>query len=55
MTNEENSVKFTSSGIPIELVYTSENGVDLSELGNPGEYPFTRGVHRDGYNGKLWT
>ncbi|MBT4510961.1 MAG: methylmalonyl-CoA mutase, partial [Chloroflexi bacterium] len=55
MANKDKSIKFTTSGIPIELVYTSENGVDLNELGYPGEYPFTRGVHSDGYNGKLWT
>jgi methylmalonyl-CoA mutase N-terminal domain/subunit len=25
------------------------------ELGNPGEFPYTRGIHRDMYRGKLWT
>ena len=25
------------------------------DLGFPGEYPFTRGVHPTGYRGKLWT
>ena len=25
------------------------------DLGNPGEYPFTRGVHLTGYRGKRWT
>ncbi len=24
-------------------------------LGNPGEFPYTRGIHRDMYKGKLWT
>jgi methylmalonyl-CoA mutase N-terminal domain/subunit len=25
------------------------------ELGNPGQFPYTRGIHRDMYRGKLWT
>jgi methylmalonyl-CoA mutase N-terminal domain/subunit len=25
------------------------------DLGDPGEFPFTRGLHPDGYRGKLWT
>src|SRR3954469_24406968 len=27
----------------------------LRDLGFPGEYPFTRGVQRNMYRGKLWT
>lgn len=27
----------------------------LSEIGFPGEYPYTRGIHSNGYRGKLWT
>lgn len=27
----------------------------LSEIGFPGEYPFTRGIHVNGYRGKIWT
>jgi methylmalonyl-CoA mutase N-terminal domain/subunit len=31
-------------------------GLDLSNrLGQPGKYPFTRGVHSDMYRSKLWT
>jgi methylmalonyl-CoA mutase, N-terminal domain len=26
-----------------------------AELGAPGEFPFTRGIHRDMYRGRLWT
>ena len=26
-----------------------------SRLGNPGEYPYTRGIHADMYRGRLWT
>ncbi|MHB1021542.1 MAG: acyl-CoA mutase large subunit family protein [Acidobacteriaceae bacterium] len=48
----------TSSGIPVELVYTPEHlqGFDPArELGQPGEYPFTRGIQPTMYRGRLWT
>ncbi|MCD6290180.1 MAG: methylmalonyl-CoA mutase family protein [Anaerolineae bacterium] len=47
----------TSSGIPIERVYTPDD-VDLDyvrDLGFPGQYPFTRGVQPTMYRGRLWT
>jgi methylmalonyl-CoA mutase N-terminal domain/subunit len=32
------------------------NGFDVErQLGRPGEYPFTRGIHPTMYRGKLWT
>ncbi len=49
---------FTSvSGRTVEPLYTP---LDVSDnlqdnLGLPGQYPFTRGVHPTGYRGKLWT
>src|SRR6185503_8770650 len=39
---------FTISGVPIKPLYTPEDlaGIDLSrDLGYPGEYPYTRGIH----------
>jgi methylmalonyl-CoA mutase N-terminal domain/subunit len=48
----------TTSGIEIKRVYDPEdlNGFDfLSDLGFPGEYPFTRGVQPTMYRGRLWT
>ncbi|MBL7716049.1 MAG: methylmalonyl-CoA mutase [Bdellovibrionales bacterium] len=42
----------TRSGIPVEQLYTSYDGPDV---GKPGEYPFTRGVQKDMYRGRLWT
>ncbi len=52
-------MKFTTvSGEPIEILYGPddiENINYLSEIGFPGEYPFTRGVHANGYRGKIWT
>ena len=42
------------SGLPIEPVYGPEHVRGL-ELPAPGEFPYTRGIHRDMYRGKLWT
>ena len=48
----------TLSGEPLEPVYTSED-IDRSDLesalGEPGGYPFTRGVYPSMYRGRLWT
>jgi methylmalonyl-CoA mutase N-terminal domain/subunit len=48
----------TTSKIPIEPLYTAADleGHDCSgEVGYPGEYPFTRGIHPTMYRGRLWT
>src|ERR1700744_2021898 len=48
----------TSSGIPVELVYREGDlaGFDAAaELGEPGVYPFTRGIQPTMYRGRLWT
>ena len=48
----------TSSGLDVQPVYTPsdlERFDYLRDLGLPGEYPYTRGVHRTGYRGRLWT
>jgi methylmalonyl-CoA mutase N-terminal domain/subunit len=47
----------TSSGIPVLPVYTpAEAPLDPArDLGAPGEFPFTRGVHPSMYRGQLWT
>ena len=48
----------TISGVPIEPVYGPEQLAALDparDLGAPGEFPYTRGIHRDMYRGKLWT
>jgi methylmalonyl-CoA mutase, N-terminal domain len=48
----------TSSGIPVELVYRAEDldGFDAaSTVGEPGEFPFTRGIQPTMYRGRLWT
>jgi methylmalonyl-CoA mutase N-terminal domain/subunit len=48
----------SSSGIEIRSVYGPEDldGFDpKAELGEPGAYPFTRGIHPNGYRGRRWT
>jgi methylmalonyl-CoA mutase N-terminal domain/subunit len=48
----------TTSSEPINRLYTPLDieGMDfLRDLGLPGEYPFTRGVHPTLYRGKPWT
>ncbi len=48
----------TLSGTPVERVYGPAGVADLdpaADLAEPGEYPFTRGIHPDMYRGKLWT
>jgi methylmalonyl-CoA mutase N-terminal domain/subunit len=48
----------TTSGLPIEGLYTPKSIPDFDydrDLGDPGQYPFTRGVHATGYRGRLWT
>jgi methylmalonyl-CoA mutase, N-terminal domain len=49
--------RFTDSGIEINQRYTEQ---DLPEnlperLGEPGQYPYTRGIHPDMYRKQLWT
>jgi methylmalonyl-CoA mutase, N-terminal domain len=57
--NPERSLPFTTiSGRPIERLYAPEDVADLDyarDLGHPGEFPYTRGIHPTGYRGKLWT
>ncbi|HEY4911524.1 MAG TPA: methylmalonyl-CoA mutase family protein, partial [Methylomirabilota bacterium] len=45
----------TLSGIPLKAVYRPEDVRPYEEIGDPGQYPYTRGVHETMYRGKLWT
>jgi methylmalonyl-CoA mutase N-terminal domain/subunit len=48
----------TTSSTPIERLYTPLDVADLDyeqDLGFPGEYPYTRGVHATMHRGRLWT
>jgi methylmalonyl-CoA mutase N-terminal domain/subunit len=56
--SKERDVKTTSSGIPIKRVFTPldvENVDYFSDLGFPGEYPYTRGIYPNMYRGRMWT
>lgn len=58
-SSKNNGMKFTTvSGRDIKVSYNPddiENINFLSEIGFPGEYPYTRGIHANGYRGKIWT
>jgi methylmalonyl-CoA mutase N-terminal domain/subunit len=55
---KEREVEFsTMSGHPIEPLYGPEHAPEDPEatIGEPGEYPFTRGPYPSMYRGRLWT
>ena len=49
--------RFTDSGIEVDRLYDADDvAPGLEErLGEPGEYPFTRGIHPGMYRDRLWT
>jgi methylmalonyl-CoA mutase, N-terminal domain len=47
--------RFTDSGIEVNRLYTDEDLPAELELGEPGEFPFTRGIHPEMYRKQLWT
>jgi methylmalonyl-CoA mutase N-terminal domain/subunit len=49
--------RFTDSGVEVKPVYRDADlPPDLPErLGEPGDYPYTRGIHPDMYRRQLWT
>jgi methylmalonyl-CoA mutase, N-terminal domain len=55
----ERAAEFTTvSGHPIRRLYTPGDLAELvyeREIGNPGEPPYTRGIHPTMYRGRLWT
>jgi methylmalonyl-CoA mutase N-terminal domain/subunit len=57
VTKRDSGEKLSPSGIPIELVYRPQDGVSdyASELADPGQWPYTRGVQPTMYRGRLWT
>ena len=55
---ERQAAFITTSSAEVERLYTPLDLPDsdyLNDLGLPGEYPYTRGIHATGYRGKLWT
>ncbi len=55
----ERSIPFTTvSGVPIKRLYTPADiqNIDFEkEIGWPGEYPYTRGIHPTLYRSKVWS
>jgi len=48
----------TISDVPLKPLYGPEDVAgrdDARDLGFPGEYPYTRGIHAGGYRDRLWT
>jgi methylmalonyl-CoA mutase, N-terminal domain len=48
----------TTSGIEVPSDFNPTNTTPVNydeDLGKPGEFPFTRGIYRDMYRGRLWT
>ena len=48
----------TTSSRPVRRVYDPTDLPNLDyqrDIGLPGHYPYTRGIHATGYRGKLWT
>jgi methylmalonyl-CoA mutase N-terminal domain/subunit len=57
-SGERQAAFTTVSGRVIESLYGPDDisGLDYNrDIGDPGEIPYTRGIHRTGYRGKLWT
>ena len=51
-------VDTTMSGIPIQPLYTpaDQGGIEfIQDVADPGQFPYTRGIHRTMYRGKVWT
>lgn len=45
----------TLSGIPLRAYYTAQDLPPEDAIGQPGHYPYTRGIHETMYRGRLWT
>ncbi len=60
--NEKDAIEevIYQSGIKVKPVYTPQDLVDVgfdyeTDLGDPGQYPFTRSLHPQGYRSRAWT
>lgn len=57
---EEKKIRkvYTSFGAPVKVFYTPKDLKEFDyerDLGDPGTYPFTRGIYSTMYRGQLWT
>ena len=52
-------MKFTTlSGKPLDIMYSPSDATPdgfMENIGFPGQFPYTRGIHPNGYRGKVWT
>jgi len=57
VTTPKPDERLSPSGIPVKAVYRPEDAeIDYTfDLGDPGQWPFTRGVQSTMYRGRLWT
>lgn len=58
LAGEREATDATPSGIPVEEVYGPDAISDLEyerDLGDPGQFPFARGVYPNMYRGRMWT
>ena len=57
MTREPAGEHLSPSGIPVKTVYRPDDAAldYASDLGDPGQWPYTRGVQSTMYRGRLWT
>ena len=56
--NKPTTNKSTDSGIEVGALYTKESLADFdeqSQLGAPGEAPYTRGIYPTMHRDRLWT
>jgi len=47
--------RFTDSGIEVKPLYTEDDLPEDLRLGEPGAFPYTRGVHAEMYRKQAWT
>jgi methylmalonyl-CoA mutase N-terminal domain/subunit len=57
VTKRDPDERISPSGIPVKTVYRPEDAElnYASDLGDPGKWPYTRGVQPTMYRGRLWT
>jgi len=56
--SQQDKTKYSLSNIPLKAHYTQDDLKDWdykSKLNDPGQFPYTRGIHDNMYRGKVWT
>ena len=57
-TKTKDERRETTSGIELPVDFNPSNTDELNyerDIGSPGEFPYTRGIYRNMYRGRLWT